>query len=423
MPPVRISEQYKKTELKNGLRIVTETIPSVRSISLGVWINTGSRYESQSENGISHLIEHMLFKGTTTRNAKEIASSLESIGGSINAFTSREQTCYLARILDDHLETAVDVLSDITCRATISPTNLKKEKMVIVEEIKESLDNPSDLIYDLFAETYWKKHPLGRTILGSIDNVLSISRKSIMEYIKNNYNSGSVVIAAAGSVSHSKLVKLVKRYFDFDSGQPNIPQSGRISHKKNIKLKNTRNNQTHLCLGFPSMGYSSKEKIPAYALSAYLGGGMSSVLFQKIREERGLVYSVYTYLDAYSDSGIFGAYLGTDKTHIKEAYEICLKEFKKIKQKKISSLKLDQIKAQLKGNITLSLESTSNRMNRLGRQELMINKYVSIKQTLKDIDKITATEVRDLANKIFDYSKLSVAVLGPSRKSDLSYEI
>ncbi len=423
MPPVRISEQYKKTELKNGLRIVTETIPSVRSISLGVWVNTGSRNESEKENGISHLIEHMLFKGTTTRSARDIASSLESIGGSINAFTSREQTCYLARILDDHLEEAVDVLSDITCRATITPANLKKEKMVIVEEIKESLDNPSDLIHDLFAETYWKKHPLGKTILGSIESVLNMPRKTIKDYIKNNYNSSSVVIAAAGSVSHNKLVKLVKKYFDFDKGDPNQPQSGDVTHKKNIKIKNNSINQTHLCLGFPSMSYSSKEKMPAYALSAYLGGGMSSVLFQKIREERGLVYSVYTFLDTYKDSGIFGAYLGTDKKHVKEAYEICLKELKKVKQKKISTQKLDQIKAQLKGNITLSLESTSNRMNRLGRQELMTGKYVSIKQTLRNIDRIKATEVRELANKVFDYSKLTVAVLGPSRKSDLGYEI
>ncbi|KAA3636323.1 MAG: insulinase family protein, partial [Calditrichaeota bacterium] len=315
---------YKKTVLKNGLRVVTEHIPSVRSITLGVWIDVGSRNESLEENGISHLIEHMMFKGTKRRNSKEIAASLESIGGSLNAFTSREQTCYLARILDEHLDEAVDVLSDITCNATITPNNLLKEKKVVCEEIQESQETPSDMIHDIFSTTYWGKHPLGRPILGEMDNIKAMPRKKIVNYIKQNYRAESIVIAASGSVSHSKLVKLVKEKFNFESGGSSEYEPAVRSHDYEVNVVTNKNNQIHLCVGFPGVNYSDEDKMKALVLHVAMGGGMSSKLFQKIREDKGLAYTVYTYLDVYRDAGLFGAYMATDKTNLKQAVEITL---------------------------------------------------------------------------------------------------
>lgn len=413
------TDGYQKTTLRNGLRVVSEKMSTVRSVSLGVWIDTGSRNENENESGVSHLVEHMVFKGTSTRSAKQIASSLESIGGYLNAFTSREQTCYLARILDEHLDTAVDVLSDITCRPSHTLVNLKREKGVILEEIKESLDNPSDHIYDHYSEVYWGDNPLGRPIMGSASGLSSIPRKRMLDYIKRQYRSSSIVVTAVGSVSHSKLVRLVRKHFDFPSGSGCLPEEPKRQQIEKLNIKTLDNNQTHVCIGFPGTHYASKHRTASIALGAYLGGGMSSVLFQKIREERGLVYSVFTYNDCYRDTGMFTTYLGTDHTHVKEAIEIILVEYRRMKKRKLSSLKLDQIKQQLKGQITLALESTSARMNRLGRQELVLGRHITLSETLNEIDQVTSSDILELANLFFDESQKSIAILGQADKSEL----
>ncbi len=413
--------EIKKTTLKNGLRIVTESIPSVRSISLGVWIDVGSRHETNEENGVSHLIEHMLFKGTKSRNARQIAAALESIGGNLNAFTSKEQTCYTARVLDEHLEIAVDVLSDITCNATFTPPNLKREKMVVMEEIKESDDNPSDHVHDLFAETFWNVNSLGRPILGTADSISKLPRAKILSFLKRNYRSESTVIVAAGSVSHQKFVKLVKKYFNFEAGYiSDFKPESRNTDKKTV-IKTIDNNQTHLCIGFPGLSYGAPERIAAMAMGAYLGGGMSSVLFQKIREQKGLAYAVFAYNDVYRDTGSFGAYVGTDKKNLNLAFDILLKECYRLKKTKLSSERLNQVKEQIKGQITLSLESTTSRMSRLGRQEIMIGRIVPLEDTLELIDKVTPKDLLSLSNQFFDESKLVVTILGPVEKSDFNY--
>ena len=414
---------YRKTVLKNGLRIVTEKIPSVRSITLGVWVDVGSRNESEDVNGVSHLIEHMLFKGTKNRSSKEIASSLESIGGSLNAFTSKEQTCYIARILDEHLEAAVDVLSDITCNATLTPTNLVREKKVVCEEIVESYETPSDRIHELFAKTYWGENPLGRSILGELDGIVKMPRAKIMKYIQNNYKSGSIVIAASGSVSHTKLVRLVKERFHFAEGtsEPFVPA---VREKEStLSITPNENNQIHLCVGYPGLNYTSKDKLTALAMHVSLGGGMSSTLFQKIREEKGLAYTVFTFLDIYRDAGIFGAYLATDKKNLKAAVDITLKQMELLKKKRLTEDALDKVKAQLKGQLTLGMESTSSRMNRLARNEIVLGEYRSLKGTLKEIDRITTSDILSLSNSLFDRSKLALAVLGPVGKDDLNHVI
>lgn len=410
---------YKKTVLKNGLRVVTEKIPSVRSITLGVWIDVGSRNEAIDENGLSHLIEHMVFKGTKIRNAKQIASSLESIGGSLNAFTSREQTCYTARISDGYIEEAVDVLADITCRATHTTVNLKREKKVVCEEILESLETPSDLIHDLFSESFWGDHPLGRPILGDSAIIAQMPRSKMLKFIERNYRTESIVIAASGSVSHERLLKLIRNKFDFPQGKAQQFEPAKRNKPKRIMVKSNKNNQIHLTLGYPGISYGDEDKMAALMTHAYLGGGMSSALFQKIREVKGLAYTVYTYLDLYKDAGIFGAYMATDKNNVVQAVDIIINELGKMKKRKIPSMVLDKVKAQLKGQLTLGMESTSARMNRLARNEIMLNQYNPMKKTLKQIDNVTSSDIMKFANKIFLHDLSTLTVLGPADKKSL----
>jgi len=408
-----------KTVLSNGLRVVTEKIPSVRSITLGVWIDVGSRYESPTETGISHLIEHMLFKGTKKRSAKQIAQELESVGGSINAFTSKEHTCYTARFVDDHLEIATDILADITCNSRLTPVNLEMEKKVIMEEIKESFENPSDRIHDIFSETIWGDQPIGRPILGDMKSVASFQKRDMAEYMKKYYRTGSVVIAAAGNVSHKKMVDLVNKKFVFPKGNCNLADPISIPDKRQTMFANSSNSQVHLCLGFTGPKFDSKYRMPALAVNTYLSGGMSSVLFQKIREQKGLAYSIYSYLDLYKDSGLFGTYAGTDKGRAAECIDIILKEFDRLKKRRISATDLKQIKDQFKGQFALGMESTSARMNRIARLEFYLGSYRTFDQTIKDIDKVTSSEILEYVNMTMDRKKLALAVLGPAKKSDI----
>ncbi len=410
---------YQKTELPGGLRIITEKIPSVRSISLGVWVDIGARNESPLENGVTHMIEHMLFKGTRKRTPLEISSEIDNLGGSINACTSREHTCYLARVMYEHLNTAVDVLADLVQNSTITSGNLVKEKKVICEEIKESLENPSDHVYDLFAKAYWRNHPLGQPILGTARTVTAMPRPRLIDYMKRNYKSRSVVIAASGAISHDKLVRLAKEKFNFTKGSAEIAVPAKRSNARVVDLHPDGISQTHICIGFPGLKYADKERTAALATATYLGGGMSSVLFNKIREERGLAYSVYTYHDSYRDTGIFGAYLATDGKQAAAAVSIIVEETEKLKKKKLSKERLDQIQAQLKGNLTLGMESTSARMNRLARQELVLGEYHSMDETLKDIGKLKATDILNIANRTFDLSQVAVVVKGPAEKKAL----
>ena len=411
---------FRKTTLPNGLRIVSETLPSIRSVSLGVWVDVGSRHEQPEESGLSHFIEHMLFKGTRKRTAKELASALESLGGSLNGFTSREQTCYHSRFLDKHLETSVDVLADLTCNATITSTHIGREKHVVCEEIRESLDNPSDHIHDIFAKSFWGKHPLGQPIMGTEQNIMSLTRSRVLDFVSRHYRAESVVVAACGAVPHEKLVKSVRQKFRLGAGASTEATQAQRSKERDLIVERDKNNQTHFCLGFPAPGYDSRDKMSVLALSSCLGGGMSSVLFQKIREDRGLAYSVYTYSDFYRDSGIFGTYLATDKRHVKKALAIILAEIRKLKKHKLSSKVLSEVKSQMQGHLILGMESTTSRMNRIARQELMSNRYQTLDQVLKEIEKVSSSGLMELANRIFDESRTAIAVLGPVDKDILA---
>lgn len=414
------SSVYRKTTLRNGLRVVTETLPSLRSISLGVWIDVGSRHERPDENGLSHFVEHMLFKGTHNRSAHQIASELESLGGSLNGFTSREQTCYYARFIDEHLPIAVDVLADLTCNPTLTATHISREKQVVCEEIKESLDNPSDKIHDVFAHTFWGNHPLGQPIMGSMENINSVTRPKVIDFVERHYRSGSVIIAASGAVDHDKLVRLVRRYFHYTDGTAEPAMQAMPPERKQVTVERNTSKQTHVCLGFPSPPYTSSQKMVVLAISSYLGGGMSSVLFQKIREERGLAYSVFTFTDFYRDSGVFGTYLGTDSKHLNQGLEVIAAELRRIRRRKLPTDQLDLLKSQMKGHLILSQESTNSRMNRLARQELMIDGYQPLSDMVKEIERITPSDFLEMANYVFDESRVAMAVLGPVAKGSLN---
>ncbi len=412
--------KYSKTVLKDGLRIISENIPSARSISIGVWVDVGSRDEQKSENGISHFIEHMLFKGTKRRSAKKIASSLESLGGNINAFTSREQTCYMAVILDEHLEQAVDVLSDILMNSTLTPKNIDREKSVVAEEIHEVFENPSDLVHEHFTENFWSNQPLGRSILGTEITVRSFDRKDIKAYMKKSYLSGRVVIAAAGNVSHRKLVELVKKKFHFSEGIGNRGEDAISPSQFTKHIYTNGSAQNHLCLGFPGIKFSHPDRYNILALYTYLGSGMSSVLFQKIREEKGMAYSIYSFADFFRDNGMMGIYFGTEQKHLSEAIETTLKELRKMKKNRLPDSKLDNIKAQIKGHLTLALESTNGRMGRLGRLELLGNEYLPLDKALKSIDRIQSNDILEMARKIFVSEGMTITSLGPGTEADLN---
>ncbi len=406
---------YKKTVLPSGLRVVTEELPGVRSIAIGVWVNVGSRDERPEENGISHFIEHMAFKGTRRRSAARIAHELESVGGSLNAFTSREQTCYYARILDRHLERATDVIADILRNSRFEAQELEKEKNVILEEIKDIEDSPGDWVHDLFAESIWKDHPLGKPIIGRREKIKSFDRSKVVNYLSSKYLAEQIVVAASGNISHSKLAALAKSKLIFPSANGVSPLSRFApaeSGERSATFKEV--SQVHICLGVPSPSFKDRQRYASLVLNTVLGGGMSSRLFQKVREEKALAYTIYSYQDFYEDAGVLGIYLATSPGQAVPAVELVLDELAKIKREKLPRSEFESAKEQLKGNLVLGLESTSSRMNRLGRNELFLGEYVSLKQALSAIEAVKPGEVAEQANRLFSEKRLSAAFLGSS---------
>lgn len=402
--------------LDNGLRVISEKMPYLKSVAIGIWVDVGSRNESQRENGASHFIEHMCFKGTEKRNAKEIARCLESLGGTLNAFTTRENTCYYVRMLDEHFEIGFDVLADILTKSLFDKVELEKEKDVICEEIKDVFDTPADVIQDYFAEAVWDSHPLGQTILGQAENIRKLQRRDLLSFIRRNYTTDRIVIAAAGDVEHERLVELAQTKLDFKAPKSNhglkAPQYD--VGKRNVVSRKL--SQTHICLGFPSIPFSHPRKHAMLILNALLGGGMSSRLFQSVREDRGLAYTIYSYQDFYHDTGLFGVYLGTDSSKSIDAINVVLQEIASVKTDSISADEVANCKSQLKGNLLLSLEGSYSRMNRLARLELFQNNFVPPEQTAAEIDAVTLDEVREMARQTFQGQSMTMVVLGPVDK-------
>lgn len=414
-PFSKLQSTYRKTVLPNGLRVVSEEIPSVRSVSLGIWIDVGSRDENATTNGISHFIEHMVFKGTKHRSVREIARSIESVGGYLNAFTGKEHTCYYARVLDEHIELALDVLSDLILHATFPEKDLEKEKGVVIEELRNAEDDPDDIIHDYFEKALFGDHPLGFPVIGTEKNLRSFKRSDLLVYIRERYIPSRMVVAAAGNINHDRLTGLVERRLN-EAGVKSGNGDGRIKPRTNrTEQKDFKRpiQQAHICLGAQAFGIESKYRYPLLVLNTLLGDGMSSRLFQNIREKYGFAYSVYSYVNMMSDAGVFGAYIGTDRKHIDSSIELMLNELEKLRRKPIPKTELNRTKAQLKGSMMLSLESIPSRMMRLGTSELYFHELTPLDSIVRQIDAVTQGDVFSVANVLFVESKLTKIIFRP----------
>ena len=358
---------HRKFTLSNGLRVVCEKIPYVRSVSTGIWVKTGSRDENQENNGISHFVEHMLFKGTKTRNAAQIAECIDNIGGQINAFTGKECTCFYARTLDDHIGTALDVLSDMFFNSIFDPKDIALEKQVILEEISMYEDSPEELVHDLLSETVWRGSSIGKPILGTRESLKNIDRRMIKEYMGERYIQPNTVISVAGNFDEKQLEALLEKYFgawEPKSGKTQESQHVEFRPETSIREKDTE--QVHICMGCEGIKSGDADIYPQLAVNSILGGGMSSRLYQKIREEKGLVYSIYSYPTTYTDTGLFTIYAGMKPENLGEVMKLIEEEIAVIGEKGITRAELERAREQMKGNYILGLESTSSRMNSIG---------------------------------------------------------
>jgi predicted Zn-dependent peptidase len=406
----------QKAELANGLVVVTEKMPHVRSISVGIWLGTGSRGESPAHNGIAHFIEHMVFKGTERRTAEQIAQSVDSIGGMMDAFTAKEMTCFNVKVLDEHLPVAFDVLADLVLRPRFDDADVVKEKQVVLEEIKMDEDNPESVIHEMFTQNFWRGHSLGLPILGTPDTVPQFSRSSILDFFKSWYAPENTVITAAGNLEHSRLVELVTQEF---GGMPRanavaarmVPDThSGIDQRDKKELE-----QVHLVLGVPSYHLAHERRYAASLLNIILGSGMSSRLFQNIRERQGLAYAIFSELSPYTDTGVLSVYAGTSRESVEQLIRSVVDEFRAIRKEAVSAEELRRAKDHLKGSMMLSLESTSSRMSNLARMAMYFNRFLSLDEMLDSIEKVTREQVLEIAQDFFHPGKITLTVLGNLR--------
>jgi predicted Zn-dependent peptidase len=401
----------QKTVLPNGISVITEEMPGVESCSIGIWVNAGSRNETRSINGVSHFIEHLLFKGTKKRTALDISREIESVGGVLNAFTGREYTCFYAKILNKDLPKAIDLLSDIFMNSKFDSKEMEKEKLVVLQEIKMVEDTPDDLIHDLYAERFWQGDPLGWSILGPSETIKSMNRERVLAYFKEKYAPHSVFITAAGGLKHSKALKLLKPLFGKMKSAPPPVRSLPPASEPGVKLIKKELEQVHMCLGVPMPPQSHPDRYKVYLINTILGSGMSSRLFQEVREKRGLAYSVYTYLNLCKDAGTLVAYAGCNDAKFAEVSGLIMKEFERL-GKDVKESELQCAKEQLKGGMLLGLETSENRMMKLARDEMYFGKPVTVREIVRDIDKVTLKDLRKSASELLSPKKLTVVAMG-----------
>jgi predicted Zn-dependent peptidase len=399
--------------LKNGIRVISEEMGHVRSVSLGVWIRTGSRREASEENGISHFIEHMLFKGTKNRSAEEIARSVDSIGGGLDAFTAKEMVSYNTKVLDEHLPVAFDVLADLVRNPLFREEDIEKEKGVILEELKMDVDNPEYLLHDIFSSNFYKDHPLGKPIIGSKDTIRAFDRSMIDDYYQRYYSPSNILITAAGNLNHAELVDLAREHFeDLKISAQLAPEVAPVPHARLVFRNKTSLEQTHLYMGVPAYPFPHEQRFACYTLNTILGGGMSSRLFQNIREKQGLAYAVYSELSMYRDTGCMAIYAGTAVETAGKVIDSIVKELRGLKENLVPAEELRRAKDNLKGSLMLGLESTSSRMGNLARQDLYFRRFFTLDEMLESIEVVTAEQVQMIAREFFDPKNITLAVLG-----------
>lgn len=406
---------YRKEVLPNGVRVVTEEVPHVQSTAIGVWVRTGSRHETPDIHGVSHFLEHLMFKGTARRTAREIAEELEAVGGILNAFTTKEFTCFYARVLAEHVGLAVDLLSDMLLHSRFAPEDIAREKNVILEEIRMYEDSPDELVHDLFASTLWDGHPLGRAILGSIDSVASLTREQIVDYYSRRYRAGNIVIAAAGKLHHEELLEKLAPFATEQLRGGELEAETRPVPRAETKVLVKDTEQTQICLGTSGLSQDDEEIYALNILNSIIGGGVSSRLFQEIRENRGLAYSVYSYHSAYVDSGLLAVYAGTHPANVKQVVGLILEELAKIKEQGVTEEELNRTKEQTRGNLLMSMENVSNRMSRLGKTELCFGRVITVEEVLEKAKLVDTRQVQQLAARMFNQGAFAFSAIGPAQ--------
>ena len=403
----------KRELLPNGLTIITEQMQHIRSASIGIWIKTGSRDEDAQWNGISHFVEHMVFKGTKHRSAEDIARQVDSIGGNMDAFTAKECICFNVKILDEHLPIATDVLSDLVLNPTFDVKDISRERGVILEEIKMDEDSPDYLVHEIFTQNFWRDHPLGKPILGTKDTVKTFERDPVLGFYGQRFAPGNLIICAAGNLKHEQFVELVAKHFQhmqpvkngYHSPQPKIVPRIIMRNKKSLE-------QVQICVGVPSHPIAHERRHASYILNTLLGGGMSSRLFQNIRERQGLAYSIYSDLNPYRDTGCLAVYAGTSRESASKVVQSVVSEFHKLKAEPVPAEELRRSKDQLKGSLMLSLESSSARMSNLARQEMYFDRFYDLDELIEKIEAVTVEDLTSLANEFFSTESVAVTILG-----------
>ncbi len=398
--------------LDNGLRVLTERMNQVRSISIGVWLTRGSRHETAERSGIAHFVEHMLFKGTSTRTAEDIAQQIDSIGGQLDAFTAKEYASYYIKVLDEHLPLAIDILADIVRNPAFSPEDIEREKKVVVEEIKMVEDTPDDLVHELFTQGFWENHPLGRPILGTRETVESFNTDLLRDYFAKAYTPRNLIVSAVGNLEHARVRDLVDEKFGSlaAADETIVDEPPRVVPQTLIRNKELE--QSHLCVGVSSYPQNHDDRYSSYVLNTLLGGSMSSRLFQNVREKRGLAYAVFSGLSAYRDAGSFTIYAGCANEAVGEVIDLVVEEMRGVKVAPVPQAELQRSKDHLKGSLMLSLENTASRMSHLARQEIYFDRQFGLDETLQGIERVTVDDVQRVANDLFRNGSLAATVLG-----------
>jgi predicted Zn-dependent peptidase len=399
--------------LPNGLILLSEEMAHIRSVSIGIWLKTGSRDEVAELNGISHFLEHMVFKGTTSRTARDIARQVDSIGGNMDAFTGKETICFNIKVLDDHLPLALDILSDLILNPIFEPRDITREKGVILEEIKMDEDNPDYLVHEIFTQNFWKGHALGRPILGTKETVRAFEQEKLFDFYGHRFVPNNMIISAAGNLNHQRFSELIGERFAALKQVPNGFHQPEPAVTPRIITRNKKSlEQVQLCIGVPSHPISHEKRYVSYVLNTVLGGGMSSRLFQKVREDQGLVYAIYSDLNPYRDTGCMSIYAGTSLESTPKVVDSILAEFRELKSEAIMAEELRRAKDQLKGSLMLSLESSTSRMSNLARQQMYFDRFFSLDETIEQIEAVTADQVAEMANALFHPDKIAITVLG-----------
>ena len=409
----------KRSVHASGLRIVTEEVPSVRSAAVGIWVNVGSRDEAPATAGASHFLEHLLFKGTTSRTALEISSSIESVGGEMNAFTSKEYTCFYARVIDTDLPMAIDVVSDLITSSIVTALDVDAERKVVLEEIAMRDDDPSDLVHDLFSDTYYGDTPIGRPILGTVESIKGMSRNTVFNYYKKKYLPQDLVVAVAGNIKHKRVVEMVERALSRDNfldvmAAPVIRPNTVVKNSKqqSVGLLYKKSEQAHMFYGMEGVARADDRRFAMGVLSAALGGGMSSRLFQEIREKRGLAYSVYAYAQQFAGSGVLGFYAGCNPTKAIEVVEIIRSVLADVADNGMTHEEIERAKGAVRGSLVLSQEDTGSRMSRIGKNEIVYGQVMDFDDILKAISRVSAEDIREIASE-FLVKTPTLALVGP----------